>query len=402
MVNLLAESPAAAGETEERAVCSMKIVLVIDQFDDANNGTTISARRFAAALKEHGNEVRVIAIGKPTDYKYAVRQMKFPPVVEHLVTSQGMRLAIPNKHVFEKAAAWADVVHFMMPSPLAITGLRHVEKLGIPHTAAFHCQPENITFTLHMGNSKRVNDFVYDKFRDTFFNRFTHIHCPSEMIANQLREHGYTAQLHVISNGISPRYVYGKREKEPWMQGFFNVLMVGRYAGEKRQDVLIEACAKSRYADRIQVILAGKGPLEKKYRKLAEKLPNPIVMEFYQPERLLEILHMADLYVHTADAEIEAMSCMEAFACGLVPVIAESPRSATPQFALDERSLFPAGDSDALAQRIDWWFEHPEEREEMGRHYGEHAKKYALDESIKQTEEMFRQAIEECRSSVKK
>ena len=84
----------------------MKIVLVIDQFDDANNGTTISARRFATALKEHGNEVRVIATGKPTDYKYAVRQMKFLPIVEHLITSQGMRLAIPNKHVFEKAAAW--------------------------------------------------------------------------------------------------------------------------------------------------------------------------------------------------------------------------------------------------------------------------------------------------------
>ena len=124
----------------------MKIVLVIDQFDDANNGTTISARRFAQALKDNGNEVRVIATGKPADYKYAVRQMKFFPVVEHLITSQGMRLAIPNKHVFEKAAAWADVVHFMMPSPLGIMGLKHVEKLGIPHTAAFHCQPENITF----------------------------------------------------------------------------------------------------------------------------------------------------------------------------------------------------------------------------------------------------------------
>ena len=49
----------------------MKIVLVIDQFDDANNGTTISARRFAQALKNHGNEVRVIATGKPADYKYA-------------------------------------------------------------------------------------------------------------------------------------------------------------------------------------------------------------------------------------------------------------------------------------------------------------------------------------------
>ena len=249
----------------------MKIVLVIDQFDDANNGTTISARRFAQALKNHGNEVRVIATGKPADYKYAVRQMRFFPVVEHLITSQGMRLAIPNRHVFEKAAAWADVVHFMMPSPLGIMGLKHVEKLGIPHTAAFHCQPENITFTLHMGNSRRVNDFVYNRFRDTFFNRFTHIHCPSNMIANQLRQHGYTARLHVISNGISPEYIYGKREKEPWMQGLFNVLMVGRYAGEKRQDELIDACAKSRHAREIQVILAGKGPLEKKYRRLAEK-----------------------------------------------------------------------------------------------------------------------------------
>ena len=34
------------------------------------------------------------------------------------------------------------------------------------------------------------------------------------MIANQLRQHGYTARLHVISNGISPEYIYGKREKE--------------------------------------------------------------------------------------------------------------------------------------------------------------------------------------------
>lgn len=375
----------------------MKIVLVIDQFDDANNGTTISARRFASALKEHGNQVRVIATGKPTDYKYAVRQMRFLPVVEHLITSQGMRLAIPNKNVFQKAAAWADVVHFMMPSPLAIMGLKHVERLGIPHTAAFHCQPENITFTLHLGNSKRVNDFVYVKFRDTFFNRFTHIHCPSKMIADQLREHGYTARLHVISNGISPQYAYGRAPQEDWMRGKFNVLMVGRYAGEKRQDVLINACAQCRHKDDIQVILAGKGPLERKYRRLAKKLPNPIVMEFYEPARLLEILHMADLYVHTSDAEIEAMSCMEAFACGLVPVIADSPRSATPQFALDGRSLFPAGDAAALAERIDWWFEHPEEREEMGKRYAEHAEQYALDRSIEQTEEMFRTAIREQR-----
>ncbi|MEI3361753.1 MAG: glycosyltransferase [Oscillospiraceae bacterium] len=270
------------------------------------------------------------------------------------------------------------------------------KSLESPHTAAFHCQPENITFTLHLGNSQRANDFVYNRFRDSFFNRFTHIHCPSNMIAEQLRQHGYTAQLHVISNGISPEYFYGKQPKETWMQGFFNVLMVGRYAGEKRQDELIAACTRCRHAKEIQVILAGRGPLEKKYRRLAEKLPNPIVMSFYEPARLLEILHMADLYVHTSDAEIEAMSCMEAFACGLVPVIADSP-VCHPQFALDERSLFPAGDTDVLAERIDWWLEHPEERREMELRYAEHAKQYTLEHSIQQTEEMFRMAIREQR-----
>ena len=43
----------------------MKILLVIDQFDQGNNGTTISARRFAQALAADGNEVRVAAAGKP-------------------------------------------------------------------------------------------------------------------------------------------------------------------------------------------------------------------------------------------------------------------------------------------------------------------------------------------------
>ena len=181
------------------------------------------------------------------------------------------------------------------------------------------------------------------------------------------------------------------------MQGVFNVLMVGRYSGEKRQDVLIEACAKCRHANEIQVILAGKGPLEKKYRHLAEKLPNPVVMGFYEPERLLKILHMADLYVHTSDAEIEAMSCMEAFACGLVPVIADSPRSATPQFALDERSLFQPDDAAQLAEKIDYWIEHPEERVRMSAEYARQGDEYRVEKSVLRAEEMFREVIEDDR-----
>ena len=105
----------------------------------------------------------------------------------------------------------------------------------------------------------------------------------------------------------------------------------------------------------------------------------------------------ADLYVHASDAEIEAMSCMEAFACGRVPVIADSANSATPQFALDERSLFRTDDPADLARKIDYWIEHEDERLKMEKEYAELGKKYALEDCVRQAEAMFEEEIARCK-----
>lgn len=104
---------------------------------------------------------------------------------------------------------------------------------------------------------------------------------------------------------------------------------------------------------------------------------------------------MSDLYVHAADVEIEAIACLEAVASGLVPVIADSPLSATPQFALDHRSLFEAGNVDDLAERIDWWYEHATARHQMARIYAESANQYRLKNSIRKAEQMFAEEIAE-------
>ena len=55
----------------------MKILLVMDQFDHTNNGTTMSAVRFAETLKRHGHEVRIVSTGKETPDKYVVRSYHF-------------------------------------------------------------------------------------------------------------------------------------------------------------------------------------------------------------------------------------------------------------------------------------------------------------------------------------
>jgi len=49
--------------------------------------------------------------------------------------------------------------------------------------------------------------------------------------------------------------------------------MIGRLSPEKRQDVLIRAVMKSRYADRIQLYFAGSGPGRRNFAVLETNSP---------------------------------------------------------------------------------------------------------------------------------
>ena len=64
----------------------MKILIVIDQFNNSNNGTTISARRFAKGLQDAGNEVYVVSTGdKRDEYKFNVKELPLLPGISHII-----------------------------------------------------------------------------------------------------------------------------------------------------------------------------------------------------------------------------------------------------------------------------------------------------------------------------
>ncbi|PWM46572.1 MAG: glycosyltransferase [Clostridiales bacterium] len=381
----------------------MKILLVNDQFFAANNGMTISAQRFARVLENHGNEVRVVSYGTPATVKEpekAYLMDKFTVYgFDWLISSQGMTFAKADDAVLIDAITWADVVHFLTPFALSHHGIEIAKNLHVPFTAAFHVQPENITSSIKLGKVGFINDLIYRWFNHYIYKYCGHIHCPSKFIAGELQKRNYKGKLHVISNGIDPDFI-GKRniEKSIGLKDKFVILMVGRLSVEKRQDVLIDAVKKSRYADKIQLILAGNGPRKTDLINRSEGLKNPIIINFYNKNDLLNIIAQSDLYVHASDMEIEAMSCMEAFAGGLVPIIANSKKSATPQFALDDRSLFNAGDSSDLAQKIDYWYENDSERCVMGREYVKLGQKYDLDSCVLAAEKMFFEAINDSKN----
>ena len=367
----------------------MIITIVIEQYGVTTNGISMTAKQLAKVLLKHGHEVRILC-GKGTGSPEKIYQtgVNKTPVLYQICQSQGMLLARRNQKVIAEACSGADVVHMLMPSSLCKAAKAYCDANGIPTTAAFHLQPENITSTMHEGKIKYVNDKVYARFR-RFYDQFDEIHCPSHMIADQLKAHGYRSEIHVISNGVSSLFQHRTVARPEQYNGRFIILMVGRLSVEKRQDLIVEAVKESKYEKEIQIILAGQGPWKAHIEFLAKPLTNPIVIQYMKQDELLKVINYADLYVHASDAEIEAISCMEAFTCGLVPVISDSPLTATKQFALNEHDLFKNGDSHSLRQQIDYWIEHPEEKKVLSQQYIKYAEQFSADSCVKQLEEML-------------
>lgn len=372
----------------------MKILIVIDQYDNLSNGTTISAKRFVDGLRKNGNEVQILSTGKDAEDKFSLKTYKFPKIIDKYFKANEMVFARPDEEVMRNVFKDQDVIHFYMPFRLAKKGVKIAEEMNIPHTTAFHVQPENITYAVGLGTNHIINDKIYTYFR-SYYNKFRHIHCPSNFIASRLKEHGYTAKLHVISNGVGEEFKYDRKEKPEELKDKIIITMVGRYSPEKRQDVIIDAIKKSKYESKIQLVLAGKGQCYEEYKNKTQELTNKAILKFYPKNELVNLLSYTDIYVHSADAEIEAISCLEAIACGNVPIISNSNESATVQFAMDEDSLFEHGNSDDLARKIDYFLDNPKILEEKRKAYSEFANKFRIENSVKLMEEMFREEIED-------
>jgi 1-acyl-sn-glycerol-3-phosphate acyltransferase len=389
----------------------MVIVFVIDNYISKTDGTNISAQRLREELIRMGHTVRVLTIGpaedgaaggEPAGREHGIYglQERYIPLVSWVAKKSNMRFAKFNRKIAEEALTGADIVHLYFPFGLERKCLALAKKMGIPASAAFHCQMENITYNIGLGWCGFAAAVLYRAFKFMFYKKVENLHCPSPFIAIELKRHKYNARLHVISNGVSE---YFKPEKKTTISaipkdGTINVLMTGRLAPEKRQDLVINAVKHSKYRDRIQLYFAGKGPAAKKYASLAADLPIPARFEFLSQTELRDLIRKADIYVHASDIEIEGISCIEAIACGKVPIISDSEKSATSQFALDERSIFRHGNYFDLRDKLDYWIEHPEERERMGREYAHLGGYYSVNFSARRMVQLFRDAIFDFRS----
>ena len=379
----------------------MKVLFVCNNAYTPGNGLSASARNTIQELRKSGVDARLMAVRNPDPSgpqpDFPLEHFKFP-IFEPIIRANGFCYAKIDREVITQAVEWADVVHFEEALFLENVVRKIAVAKGKACTATFHLYPHNIAANLGLSKRNRFNNLLMRWWKHIVFNYCSDIQCPTAEVARYLQEYDVRARLHVISNGLhipeKPICPQAVLPGDP-----IDILCVGRLAREKSQETLLNAMRYSQNASRIRLHFAGKGPLGKKYQKMARRLVEEGILRyepvfgFFTAEQLRSLAQQCYLYVHCAWVEVEGLSCLEMTREGLVPVIGEGALIGTSGFALCPESLYPVGDSRALATRIDWWIAHPDLRNRMSQEYADAARKYNIDRSIEALTGMFEEAL---------
>lgn len=381
----------------------MKILFVINNFYTKGNGLCASARRTVKKLKERGLDVRILSAKNPDPNgeqpDYILDDYKMP-IFNHLIKKQGYSFAKTNKRIAIDAINWADIIHLEEPFAIEMAVAKLAKNMNKPCTATYHLHPENLFATVHLDKTF-LNGLTLKWWKKSCFDKCKIIQCPTENVKERLEANGFKSELRVISNGLVVEDLVNTNDTEvkKISDAKYTIITIGRYSVEKNLKTLLNAMKYSKHNKEIQLIFAGKGPQEKKLKKLANKLVKKGVLKynpvfgFYPLDELQRLSRGSDLYIHLAYIEVEGLSCMEAVQTGLLPIIAKGKFSATSQFANDENSTYTEKDPKDLADKIDYWLENEEKRKAEALKYKDLVYEYNIDYSIDALVEMFSDAI---------
>ena len=383
----------------------MNVLFVINNLYLKGNGLCASARRTIGKLREAGLTVEAISGPNPDPQgpqpKFLLKDLNIP-VIEWFCKKQGYQFADTERDIIKQAVQWADVVHIEEPFDLQNAVATEAIRQGKAVTGTYHLHPENLFASAGLEKSHFFNDSTMRIWKETVFDKCQILQCPTQNVKDRLNRWHYKSELRVISNGLVLEELFHPDENTPRKRisdAKYQIISIGRLSAEKDYITLLKAMRYSKHAKEIQLILAGRGPKEKQLFDYSCKLIHKRVLKyaprygFFALEELQQLATGSDLFIHCASIEVEGLSCMEAIQTGLVPVIASGKLTATSQFALSQRSIYPAKNPRALAQRIDYWLENEEARKAEAERYKGLGEEYDINKSIRALIQMFEDAI---------
>jgi phosphatidylinositol alpha 1,6-mannosyltransferase len=343
----------------------MRIMIVTDQYPPMVGGVPTVTHGLAHDFADRGHQVWVVAPSQgPRDVRrleQTVRVYRFSSF--DWPTYEGLRIPflpfVPIRNLLKKSDPHIIHIH----SPVVLGNIAQLLAGGLrkPVIATNHYLPINMSRSLTSDPllSKPFSNISYS-YLVHFCNRCEYVTAPTSTALKLLYDHGLRTPAGVISNGIDlSKYTPGEgsdhiREKFGLPLDRPIALHVNRLSEEKRVDVLLDAAAK--LTGNGYIALVGSGPAETELREQAERLnlgDKVAFLGYVRDADLLALRRSVEVFVIPSEADLQSLATMEAMACGL-PVIAANSYALPELVHHGENGyVFEPGNSDELASYLD-------------------------------------------------
>lgn len=395
---------------------SLKILLVADlYYPPTLGGSAIAFRRLAHGLAARGHEVWVVAPGVKGFRHYVerdgqttvVRCRSIPDL--RLISAPGkttVRVPLLPEGILERTLerVQPDVVHLQAPGYAGAIAIRQCRKRGIPVVATCHSIPENYWSPKDKGSNvfKAVKDGLWEVILG-LLEQCDLVCAPTVTACDLLHDNGLIRQAIPISNGIdlqiycppsSEQEARALKERFGFPLDRPTVLYCGRFSAEKRLEVLLDAIAGIVARTPAHFAFVGTGSIDIAAEFESRGLRGAAsVVGLLDDQNMPLVYRAADVFALPSEAELQGLVLLEAAASGLPLVGANA--LAIPEIVHHGVNgyLHVPGDSQDLADRLADLLADPELRREMGRRGLELVSRHAIPESIRQYEEVYREAI---------
>jgi len=330
----------------------VRVALFTDTYPSDLNGVAMTLGKLVAHGRSRGHEFALVT----------------PKVSEEPCANAAVHLRNPSCPVPfypDLNLAWAmggqvrkvmtafnpDVVHVATEATVGIAGRLWAERKHVPLVTSYHTN--FVEYLTHYG----MGIFATSLWRYLrWFHDLAEVtYCPSSDTLADLRQHGMHDRLKVWSRGVdTDRFDPGRRSMEvrerlapgaEYVMGY-----VGRLAGEKRVEVLLEAfrVVRERYGDRVALVVVGDGPRAAALR--AEAPEGAHFTGYLRGDALAEAYASFDLFTFPSDTETFGNVVLEALASGVPAVVAN--RGGVRETVIPGRTgiRVPPLDADAFAE----------------------------------------------------
>lgn len=396
----------------------MKIVIGHDAFYPNVDGASYFTQRLAIYLKKAGHEVFIIANSQTvSSHSDVFHGMPMLRLGSSTIFVNDYRLYIPTplKTAKLKKAIKQfdpDMVHIQGNFPLDQAIFEAARDLNLPVVATNHTMPQNMSHYLPLpSGGKKLADKMFYYTMKRFYMKCDRLTTPTVTACDYLYKTGVTKEITPISCGIDLEIFNAQAEHTDLKNKYAipagkNILFVGRMDREKKVDVLIRAMELIvKAVPATNLVLVGKGEEREDWEKLAAELglsQRVIFTGFVPDEELASVYALADCFAIACPVELQSIATMQAMAIGL-PVVAVNVMALPELVHHDENGyLFDDEDYQATAKFLIKLLTDDKLRLMMGQKSLEIIKQHDINNTIRQFEKVYAEAIEINKETLKK